>query len=506
MPEFDHTTYILYRYLKELSVKISYGSIKRSLNTPMGNTLRGISDALDKFHIKHEVYQLPATYLEKLESPFIAVLPNGHFCMVKDIKEKKLTLISDKGKKSVLSLDFFLTIWKGTILIIDPSQKVQQESYYRIKQIAGYFNKYKCLIVLCLAGIIYLLTNHANRGEMLFNLMIWIGWMVSVGIIYKEYYNESFLQRFCKIGDVVDCNEILHSKAATGAGGIISLGEIALLYYSTLFLYTAFHDPQYITIWTLGTAIAVIFSVWSVVYQVFIAKKLCMLCTLLDIVIGVQAVIIVYSCKNSVSFELSWSSVALLLLVAGLCYAGWYSLKEIINTSYQALQLKEQKEAMLSYPDLLDILLHREVQIPNADTAITMHNERQDGKRIQIIINPHCKHCAKHHKEWLRLETPVNVLFSISDKNAQDRKVALAVISCYIKHGFQQAMYLLGEWFDRHDPNLIEQDPFAPQAEQILEAQQVYCKKIHLQHTPFITIDERKMPGIYTLEDLHYVL
>ena len=26
MPGIDHTTYILYRYLKELSVKISYGS------------------------------------------------------------------------------------------------------------------------------------------------------------------------------------------------------------------------------------------------------------------------------------------------------------------------------------------------------------------------------------------------------------------------------------------------------------------------------------------------
>ena len=32
MPGIDHTTYILYRYLKELSVKISYGSIRQSLD------------------------------------------------------------------------------------------------------------------------------------------------------------------------------------------------------------------------------------------------------------------------------------------------------------------------------------------------------------------------------------------------------------------------------------------------------------------------------------------
>ena len=77
MPGIDHTTYILYRYLKELSVKISYGSIRQSLDTPMGNTLRGISDALDEFHIVHEVYQLPAEYLKELECPFISVIQNG---------------------------------------------------------------------------------------------------------------------------------------------------------------------------------------------------------------------------------------------------------------------------------------------------------------------------------------------------------------------------------------------------------------------------------------------
>lgn len=96
--------------------------------------------------------------------------------------------------------------------------------------------------------------------------------------------------------------------------------------------------------------------------------------------------------------------------------------------------------------------------------------------------------------------------FSVSDRNRQDKEVALAVISCYIRHGFRQAMDLLGEWFDNHDIGLIIHYPLVPQAEQVLEAQRAYCNKIHLQHTPFITINERKMPGIYTIEDLHYVL
>lgn len=234
MPGIDHTTYILYRYLKELSVKISYGSIRQSLDTPMGNTLRGISDALDEFHIVHEVYQLPAEYLKELECPFISVIQNGHFCIVKNMNEKEVMLIFDKGKKSIVSLEFFLTIWKGTVLIIDPLQTVQQEPYYRIKQIVSYLYIYRYLIILALAGMIYLFVNQAHIGETLFNLMTWVGLTVAIGIIYKESYDKDFLQRFCKIGTVVDCNGILHSKAAN-IGGLVSLGEMALLYFPHYF-------------------------------------------------------------------------------------------------------------------------------------------------------------------------------------------------------------------------------------------------------------------------------
>lgn len=504
MPGINHTTYILYRYLKELSVKISYGTIRQSLDTPMRNTLRGISDALDEFHIEHEVYQLPAEYLKELKCPFISVIQNGHFCIVKNMNEKEVMLISDKGKKSIVSLDFFLTIWKGTVLFINPSQTVQQEPYYRIKQIVSYLYKYRHLIILALAGMIYLFINHAHIGETLFNLMTWVGLTVSIGIIYKESYDKYFLQRFCKIGTVVDCNEILHSKAAN-AGGIVSLGEIALLYFSTLFLYTAIHGGDYLTVCTLATVAAVTATLWSVAYQVIIAKKLCMLCTLLDMVIWAQAAIL-YGFYHTDSLGLTPSSVVLLLLVAGLCCVIWYSLKELIDANYQSIQLQTQKEALLSYPVLLDTLLPMETEIPQAESSIVLHNEKLADRKIQIIVNPHCKHCARHYKEWLRLDTSVNLIFSVSDRNRQNKEVALAVISCYIRYGFRQAMDLLGEWFDKHDAGLITRYPLAPQAEQILEAQQVYCKKIHLQHTPFITIDERKMPGIYTLEDLHYVL
>ncbi len=70
---------LLHRYLKLLTVEISGYSLCKLLDTPMGTTLRGISDALDHLHVRHDVYRLPVTYLERIELPFLAALKKGEF-------------------------------------------------------------------------------------------------------------------------------------------------------------------------------------------------------------------------------------------------------------------------------------------------------------------------------------------------------------------------------------------------------------------------------------------
>lgn len=70
----DNTSEILYHYLRELHVKVSKMTVHRLLDNPLGNSMRGISDALDSLHINNAVYQLPKEYLEKLEAPCIMIM------------------------------------------------------------------------------------------------------------------------------------------------------------------------------------------------------------------------------------------------------------------------------------------------------------------------------------------------------------------------------------------------------------------------------------------------
>lgn len=86
MAEVDNNiAVVLYHYLRVLSVKVSRSTVHRLLDTPLGGSIRGISDALDMLHVKNEVYQLPSSdYFSQLESPFITMLQvdKNPFCVV----------------------------------------------------------------------------------------------------------------------------------------------------------------------------------------------------------------------------------------------------------------------------------------------------------------------------------------------------------------------------------------------------------------------------------------
>lgn len=71
-PYTDHIA-LLYRFLRLLHVLVDRGMVARLLSHPLGNSLRGLSDALDALGVRNAAYQLPPEYFDKLEAPFIAL-------------------------------------------------------------------------------------------------------------------------------------------------------------------------------------------------------------------------------------------------------------------------------------------------------------------------------------------------------------------------------------------------------------------------------------------------
>ena len=88
--------------LQELGVKVPNSVIRHLLDTPVGNTMRGISDALDSLNIENDVYQLPVEYLNELEYPYLMVLPNS--------KDWFAVITNDSDKEKALPK------WQGVVL------------------------------------------------------------------------------------------------------------------------------------------------------------------------------------------------------------------------------------------------------------------------------------------------------------------------------------------------------------------------------------------------------
>lgn len=113
-----HTVSLLYRYLRMLSVRVGRGTVARLLAHPLGNSMRGLSDALDELGIRNAVYQLPPEYFEQLEAPFIAVTRQAEvpFCLVERINGTSLAVYT-RGRRIRVEREAFLRTWTGGVLV-----------------------------------------------------------------------------------------------------------------------------------------------------------------------------------------------------------------------------------------------------------------------------------------------------------------------------------------------------------------------------------------------------
>lgn len=97
---------ILIALIRVLRIKVCKSYLEQLLDTPMGNSMRGMSDALDKLCIKNNVYKLPKESLNSAPTPIIAVLKNANhpFCVVVSISENNIarSMNSLRGGSSII--------------------------------------------------------------------------------------------------------------------------------------------------------------------------------------------------------------------------------------------------------------------------------------------------------------------------------------------------------------------------------------------------------------------
>lgn len=192
------------------------------------------------------------------------------------------------------------------------------------------------------------------------------GMLVSVAILYKEQFDAHFLERFCRIGKAVDCNQVLHSPGASIAG--ISLGELSLFYFATLFFCCTLFPQACYGIAVLCNAAALCFTLYSVVYQIFVVRKGCMLCMLVNIAVWINTAEL-YLLKKDSTLSTPLSVLLAFALIGCICLAS-EAIFVHYRTEYQKRHRLAGRLSALLNPPAFQSLLALEPSIKEDSTEV----------------------------------------------------------------------------------------------------------------------------------------
>ena len=508
MTETEHINRILYAYLRVLSVRVSRGKLQRLLDTPVGDSLRGMSDALDALGVRNEVYRFPSKdYFVQLEPPFVVVTNAAKqpFRMVTEVSDIEVEFTDGKGKNLRMPKMQFLSRWTGEVLLCEVTEQTVSESWTGWKDFVWRLWQYKWLAAFCL--VVLLGASALGRQPCLplvavhFGLLA-LGLFVAAVILYKEHFNRDFLERFCHIGQAVDCNKVLHSRGASllGAG----LGEWAMLYFSVLFLFGLMRPVEAYGVTAVCCGAALLFTLYSVVYQWFILRKGCMLCMCVNLTVWGQAAVL-YLLKDRVAFSFSIQGIAVFVALGALGLLAGVMLKGIYRTYRENEQWCSRTAGLLT-PEVFRQLLVLEPQAGDGQPCGAALQSGQ-GSVLTVVTNPNCGNCARVHRQIRELaaRVPVSLVLVNYPQDRSGVEVSLAVIAAYRSSGWERAMEVLQAWFD-HRRLLPVPETAAEECRRIWQEQQMYCRQQHIDQTPVAWVGGRQVPEFYSFDNLGYVL
>lgn len=394
----DQTYHILEDLLRELGVKVPNSIIRHQLETPVGNTMRGISDALDSLNIENSVYQLPKEYLKELDYPYIMVLPNQ--------KETFVVVTNDE------EMDAAIPGWDGVVLAAQKTEKTPIYKYVWFRNIIESIVNHQLFLIISILFVVYFLFFKPTFFFMSHAILSGLGLWISTQLLEKEYIGERH-EKFCKIGKVIDCEKVLNSKGSQ-LFGVFKMSDLAFLFYTTLwFLFLTANDNWQGYSFTL-LLIGCVFTLYSVIYQTIVIRKACLYCMAINLIVWLDTIIFILN-NQTISLHKPFSFI----LSVYVAYILWLFVSRYLALTDQNTSLKSKVSAMYNR-DLFDWLLSKERQIDDVGEKFADVDGEDNGDVITMFVHPNCKNCKRvyQHIPELRKKTIVKTV-SLASNDAE---------------------------------------------------------------------------------------
>lgn len=534
----SHCEDALMHLVKLAGIKISRTTLQKELSEhPDYPSLLAIVDVLRNFGVDNLAVRVAIDEWDyDFSCPFLAHikssdLVNEIFVVVRNLSKEKIEFYSPESKKiEIMSWDNFNQIYKGVILVIEPSENAGEKEYRRnsIKELQSSSMQTLAFLALPIITIIFCIFTLYNQeisdpiGLIVFLMLSLTGFIVSMLLIWHEIdeYNP-VLRQICQGGSNVNCSAILNSSASKFFG--ISWSSIGFTYFTgmlLLLIISGKNYPAFVTLLSVINIAAIPYVFFSIYYQWRVAKQWCILCLAVQSILVLQlATNISYHFYDTTKFSnihaseyLSVVSVFLIVFVFILVLIP--ALQKEKSTRLLTMELQRIKHS----PQIIDSLILKNKQIELPKDILTIQKGNPNGKfKLLIVCNPYCNACSKAHIVLEELlvnneELDLKLIFTATE-NEDDPKREPVMHFLAISQIDQSDLIkrALDDWYHAPEKNYQSFAEKHPIGNELLDAQiekiklmNDWCESVKVLATPTLFINGHELPEMYSVSDLKY--
>lgn len=514
--------------IKTLGIPVTKTSIREELEFhPNKKSLLSISQALTKWNISNASYKVSPGELLNVPSPFVTNFNQGNldFLLVTKLTDREVHYFDCFLQLHITTFDKFCRYFSGVVLVSEADED-SGEKNYKLNRIREKINWLKRILFLpvFLAFLFVLLYFFSGYFEQ-FNLTIMAltfskitGFAVSLQLLSLQLGHQTrFSKKLCE-GNRVSCTDIINSRAAKLFGGLVSWAEVGLLYFAFTFLTLVLNSSStpILALLSILSVACLTYTIYSIVYQAFVVKKWCLLCCCIQLILWIEAILLLKYFEWSSLPSIASVEIAKIFLCAIAILLLYFFVKPLYISKLESKNLKEKVNKFLYNEQLFYELLTRQRKrnSPEESYSIILGN-RESSNVITVVLSPFCDHCADMYKEiqeWLLIEPDVQfrILFRPATYPENLKKDVLQHLMSIYEDSIYPIKEALDLWFTTRDYyRWSKKYPIASSGDlmvNLIESQNRWCQQEDVQGVPTILINGYEIPEPYDINTVKHFM
>lgn len=519
---FNPLVKLLSKILRSYDIPITHHTIEQTILThPEYPSMQCVSDALDRWRVKHIVMKITLDKLKELDVPVIAHLKKGEFVWVAEVTDSTVYFEDASGKSKTDCLEHFEQEWSGVALAIEDITDAGDPDYQKehSKELKENIFKYAfvgaCMVLLSILGyfswtsdsglplmpkLILLLTNVA-------------GCYIAYTLIRQERFQlNRFAQKFCKTGKHIDCLQVTKSKYSKLLG-VLSWAELGAAYFSTVTLWTIIApiSSNWVSVLWWLLLLPLPFTLWSLYTQAFLIRKWCLFCCTIVLLLGINATVLYFVLPFGYVFPIMELSLVAFLFLTCVVVVMYINKTNKVNDPY----VEQREIARIKYDSrILQSQLSEEVY--KTDCVGFVWGNPRSSHEIVLYASTSCSHCGKAVKELRRLmdiypDFKYRLIFGVhtDDSNDDLTKISHYFTSHYKSMNQKEFLDMLDSWYALTEKTLEALQKVYPVSsapcdckEEMAQLYQ-FSQQTKVSYVPALFLDGRLLSSLYSYMDLY---